>query len=612
LSVEVELGPLKLSWEYTAGKGTVNWHPGVRKQRQDAILALVPPKVTEWFEQLLTDQQKAKDETREFKEIAIWASVDALEEPDEVAERIARSIVGSTLRIMVGNDRQNWPTLPAETGYPEFTFEQLLNRQFERSKHKAELLANAEAQMNLDPKFVSYRLRVATIQGRCVKAVIPEKLVNSQGPMYAGIWPQVRAEMDDVRKAPDQDAVARLTSRAQALNASGRGEDQFIALVLALVLNQAKQNADEDIKALMVTEPDIAFLFDPKALALRMVREHGAVRPPVVLPTDVAPIAPYAAPRPGITQRVFGGKKAWAANQNAEAEALVAKVVESARTLPTATEQYYALEEQVEAWRKASADPVLATARFLLLAFLNGQKAQWARKRIQELYTSPRTEEELKSIKWNMNDHLVLSPEQVVDHGTLDPSKLGGVEKTLLPFTKANAIRSKVAEAWTKLCEVVDPRVLNAVPPCKVVFDPKNDRAYHYKDFMVVGPNVDVATIMHEFGHHLEGHLPVQTWYQLYRIIERRSGDARKVGISHPADWERGYVAEVGGIGKHAQHHARYATRYYGGSATEVLSTGIEALADPATAYQLYLRDPEQFAVICNVMRTPGGAGVGA
>jgi hypothetical protein len=385
----------------------------------------------------------------------------------------------------------------------------------------------------------------------------------------------------------DSAVVDTLETRMRHFKEKG---PEHLYLALLLFLNATAPVVEADIDQFVRLNPGAEFLNSPEILARTLIRMRTTrPRPRIVLPKDVEAPAPLAAPRS------LAVDEAWADDARLQGQRLTEGAIAAARSLPTRTEQYYSLEEQVERWIH-SEEPIEQIAGQQLEHYLHKQKARWAKRRIQELYTRPTSPEQKASLTWQMPNFLrTVAPGTNPTSDTIKASALPPLQSSWMPLAKVNRVRGMVERAWKQITDNVDPFVLNNVPPCYVVYNPNNPRAFHRGDFMMIGPNAEQHVVLHEFGHHLEDNLPPDVWYNILQLIEQRSGGEKKVGIHHPADWERGFVGEMPGTGL----NRRYATRYYGGLGnSEVMATGLEALSDPTRAYELYLKDPQHFALV--------------
>ena len=587
-ALTVSLPQPKVDWAYSGvGKGDLKWHPFLRAERQAEFQRAALLVAGHWVDKLLDDQLKQLDRTVQIPEVHCYADVD-LGNPVEVAERVGRGIAGRILQMVYAdvhgpeafNNRAHWPGLARR---PDL--DQLLGQRIQQTN---ELLTEARLQWNRQPPPAALHQYVSG-RGAEIKRIAPTVFHALRADGALSCDPTLLGhELQAAFKLPDDQVLDHLQQRTAELYASASKADQALGAGLGAFLKGVRTFVEPGLRTL---EEQVI-----KDLAASMVRERsGRTFPKVLVPASAPALPEYALPK----------KRRKLAEQGAFAQA-VARVqadVAHARTLPSPTDQYHHLEQQ-QLLLSRSGDAADVIASRLLAEYLHEQKRRWAREHMRWLINHGR-EGAAEQVSWSMPDMVRVIEGDVPRK--LDPATIGGgaaPERTLLPMTKVNKLIAVVQEAWKRLTARIEPEVLNQVPPCYVVFSAEHHRAYHTinhsqrQGYMVLGADTlkhdPVATIMHEFGHHLEAFLPTEVWFRAQRLIEERSGGAELVAIHHPTHWEVGQRAEVG------TKSSRYATRYYGGwqSATEFYSMGLENLSDPVQAFNLYVADPQQFAVL--------------
>jgi hypothetical protein len=111
---------------------------------------------------------------------------------------------------------------------------------------------------------------------------------------------------------------------------------------------------------------------------------------------------------------------------------------------------------------------------------------------------------------------------------------------------------------------------------------------------ITVDQNNDLSVCVHEFGHVIENYAPVGLWLDLQRLLHARhatAGDNTLEQIPrHPK--EACYRAAM-------PAYPHYSAKVYGGwGATEVVSTTVELLSQPAGAKRLLKDDPQVAAIV--------------
>ena len=176
-------------------------------------------------------------------------------------------------------------------------------------------------------------------------------------------------------------------------------------------------------------------------------------------------------------------------------------------------------------------------------------------------------------------------------------------------------VQGQIDTAMTRISEIVDPKVLKKAGPIKVeVHDDPNYRAHYENGVMHVGPKTNSATIIHEFGHHLETKGGASMWRATYNYLQGRMGsEVRSIGKSTGTD---AMHSEMGWVSSDPSKPmpSPYMSKVYGSGDTEVMSMGLEMLADPKAAAKFYAQDPDAFAFITGMARGDAlveGAAVG-
>ncbi|MGE0706768.1 MAG: hypothetical protein AB7N76_06145 [Planctomycetota bacterium] len=611
MTLSLKLPEPKISFSYSGpGKGDLNWHPFERWAREKDLVSTVRQVAERWIERLLTEEQKNHTVEVKIPSISWGATIDP-NEPHEAVERLGRTIASYVLLEVYKalglpkDSRAHWPALP-ETADRQ-TLEQHLAGRVQVSEA---LLAAARQQW--DTKIAAgYEQE----RGKALRSIA------------AKVWAETVAELGkEQRFSPDivktvGEALTQLLLLPDAQVFPGLAKLGEEMLKLSPLYMQAAfrfmSRAASEVQGIVSKETYLAFVLAQAGVAsqedwvhaqarhqevLRVKQAAGESFPAILVPTTAPELPSYSAPR----------RRRWLVlegqlDQNEQAALpRVEAIVEAARGLPSLTDAYHLLELQQLDWL-ASANVVEVTAGQLLRDYLRRQKEAWGKaylKTVFERELPPR-----EALRWRMPEQVRFLDDQLPGGRAWDPDTVGVPPNQLgsinpLVHLKARRAVALIERAWALIQRWVAPELLNQVPPCRVVFATKEGRAHHHsaggKPYMLITPVDDESTVMHEFGHHLEEHLPAEVWYRASRLVKERSGGEELVGIHHPAHWEVGGRAELG------YTSTKYAARYYGGTlaATEVVSVGMEALYDPAAAFELYVRDPQLLAMLLQSLQT--------
>ncbi len=172
-------------------------------------------------------------------------------------------------------------------------------------------------------------------------------------------------------------------------------------------------------------------------------------------------------------------------------------------------------------------------------------------------------------------------------------------------------VRPKVQEAWDNISNIVSPAVLNYTGKAGVKVDGLVGRAFYRTEEKMIHLNKvtsSKATVMHEFGHHLENHSKVPHWIKLHQLMRDRSNgtDLKKIvpftipfvisGDEMRYDTDLPASGEMGGC-------MGYNVKYYDHGSTEVVSTALEVFHNREKAYRIAVKDPGMFLAVMGVLR---------
>lgn len=172
-------------------------------------------------------------------------------------------------------------------------------------------------------------------------------------------------------------------------------------------------------------------------------------------------------------------------------------------------------------------------------------------------------------------------------------------------------VRPKVQDAWTQIRDIVSPAVLNDSGEVGVKIDGAFTRAYYSESERMIHMaklTSSKATVMHEFGHHLEDTSKVSHWVKLQQLMRDRSqgGELKRIFpftipyvISRDEmryDTDLPSSGEMGGC-------FGYNVKYYPHGSTEVVSTAFEVFHNRDKAFRIAVKDPGLFLAVMGVLR---------
>lgn len=163
-------------------------------------------------------------------------------------------------------------------------------------------------------------------------------------------------------------------------------------------------------------------------------------------------------------------------------------------------------------------------------------------------------------------------------------------------------LEQRLERAWTIIRGAVHPKLLARLPPVAVHVEAERKRAEHEGQIIRIGPKATVATILHEFGHHLEDYGDLELFALAHGLRQRRASGAAPVALrrlARGAGYEKHEVAYPGGF-----FHPYIGKRYDGG-VTEVISVGLEQLASPHRAAAFAMRDGEYALSLLYALQHP-------
>ena len=593
MTLNTSLPEPSISYDYsTPGRGDLDWRPFQRRSLEQDFKAVVNQIAERWLERLLTAEEQAETIVVDIPHISAHVSVD-LNQTAQAAERMGRTLAGAILREVYralgrGHGRHHWPAID---DFQRLSTEGHLERRVAAS-HQMMAAAQTAWLAHREAEHERIRGEVLGVNAAAYLAMLLQEIGSENLP--AGLEAAFTEALQRAVDAPVAQRWATFVDQGNALSernlAFMRPYLRLVGIAHADFEAQWRGYADQEARGGFASEAH--WRVHHAACEVRSLA--GASFPLMLLPPGVPDLSDYSAPQPGRTW--WGAARAQAPEVDT-ASLRVARLVASAQELSSVAQGYHLLEEQQVAWLHGS-DPEDILAGQLLTQYLRAEKERWAHAFLRRFMERPVERPELD---WSLSSCMryldgPLPANFDPPSAGADPSEPG----TLNPAKrwKLAQIRARVERAWARIQQWVAPELLAQVPPCYVIFATKETRAHHSSSnghsYMLITSDNHEDVIMHEFGHHLEEHLPHEVWYRAARMIQERSGQEDLVGIRHPADWEVGSRAEVG------VRSRRYATRYYGGSlaATEVVSMGIEALSDPAAAFELYVNDPQHLALI--------------
>jgi prophage maintenance system killer protein len=187
-------------------------------------------------------------------------------------------------------------------------------------------------------------------------------------------------------------------------------------------------------------------------------------------------------------------------------------------------------------------------------------------------------------------------------HGTAKPEMtISGIPADP---QQAATFLANVDEAGNRLASLVDRKVIDAAGPVHIVLhDEPGFRAFYTNGEIHVGPDTDMATIVHEYGHHLENKAGLPLQDLVHRYMKARLGpDAEYRSIGRESGVEP-MANEVTGVSPDPERNFMdpYMSKIYASGDTELISMGLEMMVrDPGA---LLAQDPDLFAFLTAVMR---------
>jgi hypothetical protein len=155
--------------------------------------------------------------------------------------------------------------------------------------------------------------------------------------------------------------------------------------------------------------------------------------------------------------------------------------------------------------------------------------------------------------------------------------------------------RQRLDEAWAILLRVVHPQILARLPEVTVVVESDRKRASHNETTIRLSPDSTVATILHEFGHHIEDHSGARIFGAVHALRTELAFNReapRKLNELVPKgnyrDNEKAYPGAFA---------SPYQGKIYEKGYTEILSMGLENFADKAGLRRFLLEDG-QYALL--------------
>ncbi len=192
----------------------------------------------------------------------------------------------------------------------------------------------------------------------------------------------------------------------------------------------------------------------------------------------------------------------------------------------------------------------------------------------------------------------------------LDDVKNIGANDALTDVPADDPLRATIGQAWTTICQVVSPDVLNRAGSCAIrVHNSWLYRQNYSNGVIHLGTWRNSATVIqHEFGHHLEDTGNAARWIAIHQMLYERSAGRplrsifpftipwvissaeQQYDVTMPAWWYTG-----GWFG--------YSAKYYASGSTEVVATTMEIINQPEKVFEVAIRDPELLLAVLGMLR---------
>lgn len=162
-------------------------------------------------------------------------------------------------------------------------------------------------------------------------------------------------------------------------------------------------------------------------------------------------------------------------------------------------------------------------------------------------------------------------------------------------------VMKQLDQAWKIITNVIHPDLLKRLPEPIVLVESNRTREGHDGITLKLGPRSQVSDILHEFGHHLEGHAGVGLFALAQSMRQQRA--FTRGGLKPRANNAKEFVYS-------GSYHEEYAGRHYSWGPTEMVSKGLEKFSDLNSLREFFLQDGQHALRLIAALQHPETLGV--